>query len=1064
MSIIQISKIQQRSGNLVDLPQLDEAEFGWASDVKKLYIGKTVPNENVEVLTSYSQISFSQIDGSVGNLNISNVTVEDGQVLAFDGTNWVNKGGVAGGLLTLGDVGNVRLDGGAIGYVLETDGTGNLTWSPKSAIVAYIENVTIGNGSPGNLTLITTTEDNYFIQGAEVTITGVIGTTQLNGNSYYVALETANTFALYTDSTLVTPLNATGYGAFPYTTVSATNGITNYITVADSTNFTTNDPVVFDGNLGNSTLTAGRVYYIKTIPSGTTVTVSETAGGTILDPGTATGLSVKLYASGGRLIASIATGTASGTASGSNTSIQYNKNNFFAGSADFTYNETAKRLTVNGNANVGNLNATGTVTSSRLTSNIATGTAPLTVASTTRVANLNVERANVADNGYVNTKSTGTFYPVLVSGNTAANYELASNVNLTFNAATGLLTTTGANITGNLSANNANVGNILNVGANANIGGNLNVTGNIALTANLSGDSITLLNTLLVGPNTYITNSYMSLGNTDFANGAPYTDLSDTYVAVQDGVGATARYAGIGAATGLQYSNASFTGYMNHLGMVVSDTTLNSYVNAYANGVISTQSNNGSSLNLSNTSLSWYTLAGNGFIANAAGLYHTDKVQSPQLISTVATGTAPLVVTSTTQVANLNVANAGYATNAGTATVAGTVTTNSQPNITSVGTLTSLSVSGNISGGNISTSGNISVGNLSTGVLAVTGNASFTGANVSLGAVGNVKITGGTSGFVIVTDGTGNLTFANPTTVGTQPAGSDTQVQFNDSGSLGATSGFTFNKSTSVLQVSGNVSTAARLISTIATGSAPLVVNSTTRVANLNVANAGYADSAGSASTATNADYATSAGSAGSVAWTNVSGRPTQVSAFTNDSGYITSAFPAGTRMLFAQSTAPTGWTKDTTTSLNDSALRIVTGGAGSGGSVGFSAAFTSQSVSGSVGSTAAGGTISDTSVSGTVGSTTLTIDQIPPHSHSIPQFNNVSGLDHDGSLETDRSMLINATQTSGSTGGGQGHTHTFFSPSHGHSFSGASHSHSFSGSSINLAVKYVDVIIATKN
>ena len=37
-------------------------------------------------------------------------------------------------------------------------------------------------------------------------------------------------------------------------------------------------------------------------------------------------------------------------------------------------------------------------------------------------------------------------------------------------------------------------------------------------------------------------------------------------------------------------------------------------------------------------------------------------------------------------------------------------------------------------------------------------------------------------------------------------------------------------------------------------------------------------------------NYATSAGSAGSVAWSNVSGRPTAVSSFTNDSGYITSS------------------------------------------------------------------------------------------------------------------------------------------------------------------------------
>lgn len=47
---------------------------------------------------------------------------------------------------------------------------------------------------------------------------------------------------------------------------------------------------------------------------------------------------------------------------------------------------------------------------------------------------------------------------------------------------------------------------------------------------------------------------------------------------------------------------------------------------------------------------------------------------------------------------------------------------------------------------------------------------------------------------------------------------------------------------------------------------------------------AGYITSAGSCS------YATSAGSANSVAWSNVNGRPTKISQFTNDSGFITSS------------------------------------------------------------------------------------------------------------------------------------------------------------------------------
>ena len=45
--------------------------------------------------------------------------------------------------------------------------------------------------------------------------------------------------------------------------------------------------------------------------------------------------------------------------------------------------------------------------------------------------------------------------------------------------------------------------------------------------------------------------------------------------------------------------------------------------------------------------------------------------------------------------------------------------------------------------------------------------------------------------------------------------------------------------------------------------------------------------------------------------------------------------FPSGTSMLFQQTSAPTGWTKQTT--HNDKALRIVTGSVGTGGSVAFS-------------------------------------------------------------------------------------------------------------------------------
>ena len=85
-----------------------------------------------------------------------------------------------------------------------------------------------------------------------------------------------------------------------------------------------------------------------------------------------------------------------------------------------------------------------------------------------------------------------------------------------------------------------------------------------------------------------------------------------------------------------------------------------------------------------------------------------------------------------------NIQGANVSGQVGNALVAGTVYTAAQPNITSVGTLTGL------------TSG---------GVVNLT-----TASNVSLGPVGNVKITGGTTGQVLSTNGSGTLSWISSPT------------------------------------------------------------------------------------------------------------------------------------------------------------------------------------------------------------------------------------------------------------------------------------------------------------
>jgi hypothetical protein len=88
-------------------------------------------------------------------------------------------------------------------------------------------------------------------------------------------------------------------------------------------------------------------------------------------------------------------------------------------------------------------------------------------------------------------------------------------------------------------------------------------------------------------------------------------------------------------------------------------------------------------------------------------------------------------------------------------------------------------------------------------------NTLFDGSNLTLGNVANLKITGGINGYVLQTDGTGNLDWTAQTGNGGgngSPGGSNTQIQYNDSGSFGGNAGFTFNEITGNVNIPGNLS------------------------------------------------------------------------------------------------------------------------------------------------------------------------------------------------------------------------------------------------------------------
>lgn len=167
--------------------------------------------------------------------------------------------------------------------------------------------------------------------------------------------------------------------------------------------------------------------------------------------------------------------------------------------------------------------------------------------------------------------------------------------------------------------------------------------------------------------------------------------------------------------------------------------------------------------------------------------------------------------------------------------IANYVSKSNQANITELGNLLYLNVDGDITNlGNLSVSDTVSAttinlsGNIAatngtftnkvtigsnltvnnTAILRVVGNINTQGsANINLGTVGNIHISGGTNGYVLATDGTGNLSWVAQSGGGGNgnPGGSNTQVQFNNNDTFGGSAFFTYNDFTRTLQVGGNL-------------------------------------------------------------------------------------------------------------------------------------------------------------------------------------------------------------------------------------------------------------------
>ena len=623
MAIIQISKIQARSGNLVDLPQLDEAEFGWAEDARRLFIGKTTPNENIEVLTGYSNISFSQISGSGGNLNV--ISASDGQVLSYDGVNWVNRGGNIGGLINLGAVSNVKISGGSIGYVLETDGLGNLSWTPKGFLYTSIEDLTPDSGNTfgygANAVVMTVPNTTPYFNLAQITITGVEGNSNSNVN--------AQTF---------------------------------YVRLSEDYP-TSGNVILFTGTDANSAFIDGNITYTND-PNSLAVATSAALG---------TG------------------GSGGGAASGSNGVVQFSTGGILDGVAGFTFDKGTSLLTVSGNANVSSVNASNLVTASRFISNVATGTAPFQVTSTTQVANLNAATAGtVRTAAQPNITSVGTLTSLVVTGNITSGNVYANSGTIGASQLAGSLTT-------------ASQPNVTSVGTLT----GLTIAANGDITMSGAGSQITgvalVSSTLFAGSGANLTNlngSNITTGTIAAARVATLNQNTTGYAATVSSA-AQPNITSVGTLTGLNVNG----------NIVAANITANT-------GIFS---GNGSGLS---------AIAG----ANVTGA--VSFATTANAVAGANVSGAVSFATTANAVAGANVS--GVVANATFATSAGTVTTNAQPNITSVGTLSSVTVTGAVTAGNVyANSGTVRA-------TTLYGSALTTGANTTAGTItGNWTLTSG---------------------------------------------------------------------------------------------------------------------------------------------------------------------------------------------------------------------------------------------------------------------------------------------------------------------------------
>lgn len=742
------------------------------------------------------QVNFAAVANSVAGANIT------GQV------NFANVANNVAGANVSGQVSNALVSG-----------TVYIAAQPNITSVGDLTSLTV----TGNTTLGNQVVSNYFIGnlfglannartvtfGAQPNITsvGTLTSLSVSGNSTLGNSATANFFVgnLYGVANSATNANT----ALQSNRANFANvaNFANYSNFAGSTdfcntaNFANNalsvDAANIVGQVANA-LVAGTVY-VNAQPNITSV--GTLTGLAVIGNVNATNVNANLSGNGSRIFnitganvtGTVANATYAVTAGSANSASNATTAGTVTASAqpNITSLGVLTSLTVTGNISAGNVTSNFAGNGSRLSSinaaNIvgtvanANYAAFANIAQTTNVA-LSASTANtVTDNAQPNITSVGSLTSLNVIGNASVGNLFANSGVISASALAGTLNTssqpnitsvgtlTALNVSGNIAAGNINAGNLLtanfisgtlttNAQSNINYLGNIgwlnvdtaipNSNGNITFNGSMSG--------IGVASNITITGN-LAAGNSVAANFL------------------------IGTLTVNAQPNITSIGNLSSL-TVVGQTNLGNVGNVKilggnANFVLSTDGAG---------NLNWVEQTGGGGNSTPGGSNTQIQFNSGNTFA----GSANLTFNDTIKFLYLN----GNANVTGTANILGNL---NAPTFTSNGTA--------------NFTGNTNLGNttlVSGRTLTVAGNVNASGsANVNLGNVANIRISGGVNGYVLSTDGTGNLSWKNAGggNGGGTPGGSNTQVQYNDAGTFGGSGFFTFNEATNSVHVAGSL-------------------------------------------------------------------------------------------------------------------------------------------------------------------------------------------------------------------------------------------------------------------